>query len=252
MTKYFFSFVIGALDLLVFLLINKRVHKEVFFEQKERISQQTEFKTIFNQLDEGIVILSNDHITQLNDSFKKFVQTYFGDSSMTQVCKCSTLVEQNALVKKNLNQKKMQKKCVTFWTYCLCWRRNKSTVKVMDESEKKAVLEAERQVLYSKILDVHLTSSQKAEVDKKTNENSALHASDPKISQGSLTNMLEQYNPGEKYSINDLMKYNAEALEKMCFKVLKPSAEGEEQEIAHYIQVKKKNYLKNDQLKTMV
>ena len=40
----------------VFLYIQKRVHKEIFFEMKQRSSEQDEFKTIFNELDEGVLI----------------------------------------------------------------------------------------------------------------------------------------------------------------------------------------------------
>ena len=47
---------LGMIAFRVFLYIQKRVHKEVFFEMKQRTSEQGEFKTIFNELDEGIVI----------------------------------------------------------------------------------------------------------------------------------------------------------------------------------------------------
>jgi len=40
----------------LFLHIQKQVHKEVFIEMKKRTSEQEEFKTIFNELDEGILI----------------------------------------------------------------------------------------------------------------------------------------------------------------------------------------------------
>ena len=47
----------GLIFFRVFLYIQKRVHKEVFFEMKQRTSEQEEFKTIFNELDEGIIII---------------------------------------------------------------------------------------------------------------------------------------------------------------------------------------------------
>tara|TARA_B110000285_G_C15129823_1_gene622801 strand:- start:2360 stop:2515 length:156 start_codon:yes stop_codon:yes gene_type:complete len=46
--------------IMLFMYIQKRVHKEVFLEIKQRVSQQDEFKTIFNQLDEAILIISDN------------------------------------------------------------------------------------------------------------------------------------------------------------------------------------------------
>ena len=53
----------------VFLYIQKRVHKEIFFEMKQRSAEQGEFKTIFNELDEGIVITQQNRITKFNNVF---------------------------------------------------------------------------------------------------------------------------------------------------------------------------------------
>ena len=55
-TNWVASLVFALSFFRVFLYIQKRVHKEIFFEMKQRLSEQDEFKTIFNELDEGIFI----------------------------------------------------------------------------------------------------------------------------------------------------------------------------------------------------
>jgi hypothetical protein len=54
------TFGFSTLMIMLFMYIQKRVHKEVFLEIKQRVSQQDEFKTIFNQLDEAILIISDN------------------------------------------------------------------------------------------------------------------------------------------------------------------------------------------------
>ncbi len=42
------TFGFSTLIVMLFMYIQKRVHKEVFLEIRQRVSQQDEFKTIFN------------------------------------------------------------------------------------------------------------------------------------------------------------------------------------------------------------
>ena len=53
------TFGFSTFIVMLFMYIQKRVHKEVFLEIRQRVSQQDEFKTIFNQLDEAILIISD-------------------------------------------------------------------------------------------------------------------------------------------------------------------------------------------------
>lgn len=46
----------------IFIHIQKRLHKEVYTEIKERVEQGNEFKTIFNEFDEGVMILKSNKI----------------------------------------------------------------------------------------------------------------------------------------------------------------------------------------------
>ena len=63
------TIVSGNILIILFMYIQKRVHKEVFLEMKQKVSLQDEFKTIFNQLDEAIFITVDSKITKINTTF---------------------------------------------------------------------------------------------------------------------------------------------------------------------------------------
>lgn len=48
----------GTICFCIFMYLQKRVHKEVYLGIKNRLHQQNEFKTIFDTLDEAVVISS--------------------------------------------------------------------------------------------------------------------------------------------------------------------------------------------------
>ena len=69
----------------VFLYIQKRVHKEIFFEMKQRLSEQDEFKTIFNELDEGVLITQNKRISKFNNVFQGLISNFFDKLTIKKV-----------------------------------------------------------------------------------------------------------------------------------------------------------------------
>ena len=78
----------------IFLYIQKRVHKEIFFEMKQRSSEQDEFKTIFNELDEGILITQNNRISKFNNLFQHLISTYFDKKTIKKVRQISDAKDQ--------------------------------------------------------------------------------------------------------------------------------------------------------------
>ena len=148
----FFATLIIAIQ----LYIQKRVHKEVFLEQKQRIAQQTEFQTIFNQLDEGILITSENKVTEINTAFKKFVSRYFDNPTMKKVSLCSKVIEESESMKVNNKNKKWSDKCFNCFNFFFCWRQNSKTNKVLSENDKVSIARAEMKVLNTKIFKVHL------------------------------------------------------------------------------------------------
>lgn len=88
----------------VFLYIQKRVHKEIFFEMKQRSSEQDEFKTIFNELDEGVLITQNNRISKFNNVFQHLISNYFEKKTIKKVRQISDakdLIHLDKDIKKN-------------------------------------------------------------------------------------------------------------------------------------------------------
>ena len=88
-----FTLVTGNIFVILFMYIQKRVHKEVFLEMKQKVSLQDEFKTIFNQLDEAIFITIDSKITKINTTFQKFLLNYLDYEVMKDVSKVNDLYE---------------------------------------------------------------------------------------------------------------------------------------------------------------
>lgn len=63
----------GTFIFMLFLYLQKRIHKEVFLSYKNLQHQQNEFKVIFDQLEEGVVITAQEKLLQMNSAFKAFV-----------------------------------------------------------------------------------------------------------------------------------------------------------------------------------
>lgn len=88
-----YTFWNSTVVIVLFLYIQKRVHKEVFLEMRQKVSLQDEFKTIFNQLDEAIFITIDSEITKVNTTFQKFLLNYFDNEVMKNVSKSNDLYE---------------------------------------------------------------------------------------------------------------------------------------------------------------
>ena len=87
-----FIFAVGTF--ILFLSIQKKVHKDAFIEIKQKVVQQTEFQTIFDELDESIVILNESKkIVQYNKKYRKFIFAIFGESITTKVEEYTKLYE---------------------------------------------------------------------------------------------------------------------------------------------------------------
>jgi hypothetical protein len=55
-------------------------------EIKHRIEIANEFKTIFNELDEGVLILRGSRMVQINNEFKKSIlYKYFDEETTTRI-----------------------------------------------------------------------------------------------------------------------------------------------------------------------
>lgn len=86
---------------------------------------QTEYKTIYDQLEESIFVLKEDKITHLNTQLKKFIIKFFGVDMLAEIKKSPQLAEQNEMIKYNEKNEKITAKCRKFFSYMCCWRQNK-------------------------------------------------------------------------------------------------------------------------------
>lgn len=91
----------STLFLFVFLYIAKRIHKEVFIEHKRSNMLQTEYRTIYDQLEESIFVIKDERITHLNRQFKKFVIKFFGPEMLQLIQRSPELAEYNEMIKYN-------------------------------------------------------------------------------------------------------------------------------------------------------
>lgn len=62
----------------IYLWMQKQVLKETLKEINQRAAAQDEFKTIFNMLDESVMIFQNKRIRQLNKMTTHFIRNCFG------------------------------------------------------------------------------------------------------------------------------------------------------------------------------
>lgn len=52
---------------------------------KQRLSEQDEFKTIFNELDEGVLITQNKRISKFNNVFQGLISNFFDKLTIKKV-----------------------------------------------------------------------------------------------------------------------------------------------------------------------
>ena len=124
-SQIFITLQFGSGAFVVFLYLQKRVHKEVFLGFKNRQHQQNEFKTIFDQLDEAVVITSQDKLHQMNQAFKHFVTKNFSDEAASHLEDLSKMHEENELTLENEREEKKASKCKKCFSVFCCWTPNK-------------------------------------------------------------------------------------------------------------------------------
>ena len=92
---------------------------------KQRLSEQDEFKTIFNELDEGIIIIENKRISKFNNVFQGLISKYFDKTSIKKVRMISDAKEKIQLDKDIQKNQSRTMRCKNFVAYLVCWRENK-------------------------------------------------------------------------------------------------------------------------------
>lgn len=55
------TFTFGVISFILYLGIQKKIHKDAFLGIMEKVSSRQEFQTIFNELDESVVILNSSN-----------------------------------------------------------------------------------------------------------------------------------------------------------------------------------------------
>ena len=138
------------------------MHKDAFIEIKHKVAQQTEFQTIFDELDESVVILDESkRIVQFNQKYRKFIFAIFGESITTKVVEYTKMYERFENEKNEeieLNKKSRGERCCS---YTFCWRPNKKPkINLLDDQMRK-FQHAENEVLSQKIYQMFKTKAQK-------------------------------------------------------------------------------------------
>jgi len=142
------TFTFGVICFVLYLGIQKKVHKDAFLEIMEKVSSRQEFQTIFNELDESVVILnSSNRIVQLNQMYHKFLFKIFGESISSKVKEYTALfetLENEKLDEIRHNKRSKAEKCCS---YICCWRPNKKERVNLSENETRKFQHAENEVL---------------------------------------------------------------------------------------------------------
>jgi hypothetical protein len=94
----------------VFLHIQKKVHKEVFIEMKQRAQEQDEFKVIFNEFEEAILISRKNRMGRVNQAFKKLLSNYF-DAELIEKTSVYCENDEAGLYDHYANDKKALRRC---------------------------------------------------------------------------------------------------------------------------------------------
>lgn len=144
--------------------VQKKVHKDAFIEIKTKVAQQTEFQTIFDELDESVVILNKaKRIVKFNQRYRKFIFGIFGESITTKVEEYTRLYERLEDEKSEENDIMKKSKGERCCSYFCCWRPNKKPkINLLDDQIRK-YQHAENELLSQKIYQRFLTKAQKQE-----------------------------------------------------------------------------------------
>lgn len=127
---------------------------------KQRSSEQDEFKTIFNELDEGVLIAQNNKISKFNNVFNQLMNYYFDAKVIKRVREISDAKESINLDKdivKNQTRTRKLQKCLN---YMLCWRENKK-ISDLTNNDRLQFLETEKAILGKKVFQRFLTNKEK-------------------------------------------------------------------------------------------
>lgn len=107
---------------------------------------QTEYRTIYDQLEESIFVIKEERITHLNRQFKKFIIKFFGPEMLQLVQRSPELAEYNEMIKYNEKNKKISAKILKCFGFICCWRPNVKRVGVENPLE---IIEAQEKMLNS-------------------------------------------------------------------------------------------------------
>ena len=154
------TFTFGVISFILYLGIQKKIHKDAFLGIMEKVSSRQEFQTIFNELDESVVILnSSNRIVQLNQMYHKFLFKIFGESISSKVKEYTLLfetLENEKLEEIRIKKKSSSERCCS---YICCWRPNKKEKVNLSENEIRKFQHAENEVLSQKIFKRYLSKS---------------------------------------------------------------------------------------------
>ena len=102
---------------------------------KNRMHQQNEFKTIFDELEEAVVIVSSDKFNQMNLAFKRFITKNFSDTTASHLEDLSKIHEETELDLENEREEKKASKCKKCCLIICCWVSNKrNSIKLSNPS----------------------------------------------------------------------------------------------------------------------
>ena len=85
-----------------------------------------EFKTIFNELDEGVMILKGSKMVQINNEFKKSILfKYFDEDTTTHISQYTDLYETLQLDAERKEIERKKGALLRGLQFICCWRENK-------------------------------------------------------------------------------------------------------------------------------
>ena len=111
-----------------------------------------EFKTIFNELDEGVMILKGSKMVQINNEFKKSILfKYFDEDTTAHISQYTDLYETLQLDTKRKEIEHKKGALLRGLQFICCWRENKKYQHDLSDSQMDFYAKIEEKVLMSKI-----------------------------------------------------------------------------------------------------
>ena len=169
---------------------------------KQRTSEQEEFKTIFNQLDEGILISHENRISKFNDVFQKLINRYFEKDTIQKVREISDARNLVELDKHILKNRSRINKCKYYLNY-ICGYREENRVEDLTNNDKILFHDAEGKIFDKKIFQRFITAKQKQNQVKKSAD----------VATGHSLLDLNDFTTDTNYSLKDLLNFDKENLD---------------------------------------